>query len=121
MSFNPHSDADRREMLQTIGVESEDDLFADVPDRFRLDRPLDIPSALSEWEALRTLQAHGAANASLICFAGAGYYDHHVPAGVDHLMRRSEFYTAYTPYQPEVSQGTLLATQLASAPEMLSE
>ena len=109
MSFNPHSDADRREMLQTIGVESEDDLFADVPDRFRLDRPLDIPSALSEWEALRTLQAHGAANASLICFAGAGYYDHHVPAVVDHLIRRSEFYTAYTPYQPEVSQGTLQA------------
>ena len=107
MSFIPHSEADRREMLRTIGVDSEDELFSDIPGKFRLAGPLDLPPAQSEWEALRSLQEIAGRNRSLICFAGAGYYDHHVPAIVDHLIRRSEFYTAYTPYQAEVSQGTL--------------
>jgi len=107
MTFIPHSDADRREMLRTIGVDSEDELFANIPEKFRLERELDLPPAQSEWEALKTLQDLAADSRELICFAGAGYYDHHVPAAVDHLIRRSEFYTAYTPYQAEVSQGTL--------------
>ncbi|UCC71798.1 MAG: aminomethyl-transferring glycine dehydrogenase subunit GcvPA [Gemmatimonadota bacterium] len=107
MSFVPHSAADRQEMLRTIGASSEDDLFADIPEKLRLKAPLDLPPALSEWEAVRTLQQLAGESRQLICFAGAGYYDHYVPAVVDHLIRRSEFYTAYTPYQAEVSQGTL--------------
>jgi glycine dehydrogenase subunit 1 len=107
MSFVPHSDADRQEMLRTAGISSEDELFADIPEKFRLQKPLDLPPALSEWEAVKTLQGLADDSKHLICFAGAGYYDHHVPAVVDHLIRRSEFYTAYTPYQAEVSQGTL--------------
>jgi glycine dehydrogenase subunit 1 len=107
MSYLPHSEADRKEMLRTIGASSQDELFADVPEKLRLNAPLDIPPALSEWEAVRTLDQLAGESRQLICFAGAGYYDHHVPAVVDHLIRRSEFYTAYTPYQAEVSQGTL--------------
>jgi glycine cleavage system P protein (glycine dehydrogenase) subunit 1 len=107
MSFVPHSEADRQEMLRTIGVSSEDELFADIPEKFRRSEPLDLPAALSEWEALHALQQLANDSRHLLCFAGAGYYDHHVPAIVDHLIRRSEFYTAYTPYQAEVSQGTL--------------
>ncbi len=107
MSFVPHSDADRDEMLAAAGVAHVDELFADIPADLRLAGPLDLPPALSEWEALRRLQAYAAENPPLLGFAGAGIYDHHVPAAVDHLVRRSEFYTAYTPYQPEVSQGTL--------------
>ena len=107
MSFIPHSEADREEMLRTIGVASQDELFSDIPEKFRLKEYLDVPTALSEWEAVATLQQLAKKSPSLICFAGAGYYDHYVPAVVDHLIRRSEFYTAYTPYQPEVSQGTL--------------
>jgi glycine dehydrogenase subunit 1 len=107
MTFIPHAEADRREMLRTIGVSSEDELFGNIPEKFRLDGEIDLPSALSEWEALAALRELAGESRGLICFAGAGYYDHHVPAAVDHLIRRSEFYTAYTPYQAEVSQGTL--------------
>jgi glycine dehydrogenase subunit 1 len=107
MSFVPHSKADRQTMLRTIGAASEDELLADVPEKLRVNRPLDLPPALSEWEAVRALQELAGESRHLTCFAGAGYYDHHVPAVVDHLIRRSEFYTAYTPYQAEVSQGTL--------------
>ncbi len=109
MSFVPHSEADRREMLEAIGVPDVKRLFADIPEGLLLDRPLDLPEPLSEWEAVRLLRGLAARNASLVSFAGAGIYDHHVPAAVDHLLRRSEFYTAYTPYQAEVSQGTLQA------------
>jgi glycine dehydrogenase subunit 1 len=107
MSFIPHSEADRREMLDRIGVSDVRDLYDDVPEELILEGDLDIPEALSEWEAVRELNRLAGENRSLVCFAGAGQYDHHVPAAVDHLIRRSEFYTAYTPYQPEVSQGTL--------------
>ncbi len=107
MSFVPHSEAEREEMLRTIGASSEDELLSDVPEALRLTRPLDLPPPLSEWEAVRALQQVAAESHGLVCFAGAGYYDHHVPAVVDHILRRSEFYTAYTPYQAEVSQGTL--------------
>ncbi len=107
MSFIPHSEADRREMLDRIGVSDVRDLYDDVPEELILEGDLGIPEALSEWEAVRELNRLAGENRSLVCFAGAGQYDHHVPAAVDHLIRRSEFYTAYTPYQPEVSQGTL--------------
>jgi glycine dehydrogenase subunit 1 len=107
MSFVPHSEAERDEMLRVIGASSEDELLSNVPESLRLRRPLDLRPALSEWEAVRELQQLASESRHLTCFAGAGYYDHHVPAAVDHIIRRSEFYTAYTPYQAEVSQGTL--------------
>ncbi len=107
MSYVPHSDADVREMLKTIGVSTLDDLFAAIPAALRAKRPLAVPEALSEWETIRSVGALAAANPPTICFAGGGLYDHWVPSIVDHVLRRSEFYTAYTPYQPEVSQGTL--------------
>ncbi|MFB6368410.1 MAG: glycine dehydrogenase, partial [Gemmatimonadota bacterium] len=110
MSFVPHSEADRREMLQSIGVDEVDDLFEDIPESLRVpEGGLDLPPALSEWEAYRETERLAEQNEALTSFAGAGIYDHHVPAAVDHVIRRSEFYTAYTPYQAEVSQGTLQA------------
>ncbi|HEX7091159.1 MAG TPA: aminomethyl-transferring glycine dehydrogenase subunit GcvPA [Longimicrobiales bacterium] len=107
MSYVPHSPEDVRRMLDVIGVQSVADLFSQIPREYLLDRPLDLPPPLSEWEAARLLSERAAANESLVCFAGGGVYDHYVPAAVDAILRRSEFYTAYTPYQPEVSQGTL--------------
>ena len=107
MSFIPHSETDRREMLARIGVSDVRELYDDVPAELILDEDLDVPEALSEWEAVRLLTGLAEENRALVCFAGAGQYDHHIPAAADHIVRRSEFYTAYTPYQPEVSQGTL--------------
>ena len=107
MSFLTHSDADRREMLAAIGVADERELYADIPPALLLEEPLAVPPALSEWEAVRAVSRLAGRNAELLSFAGGGIYDHHVPAATDHILRRSEFYTAYTPYQPEVSQGTL--------------
>lgn len=107
MSFVPHSDADRREMLAKIGVGDVEDLYSDIPQGLLLHRELDIPPAMSEWEAVRRVNELAARNVELVSFAGGGMYDHYVPAAVDHIIRRSEFYTAYTPYQPEVAQGTL--------------
>jgi glycine dehydrogenase subunit 1 len=94
-------------MLAKIGVSSIRELYSDIPDSLVRKELPDMPDALSEWETVREIQALADRNHSLTCFAGAGQYDHFVPAAVDHLVRRSEFYTAYTPYQPEVSQGTL--------------
>ena len=107
MSFLTHSEADRREMLAAIGIADERELYGDIPESLLLEGLLEMPSALSEWEAMRLVSGHAARNSELVCFAGGGIYDHHVPAAADHILRRSEFYTAYTPYQPEVSQGTL--------------
>jgi glycine dehydrogenase subunit 1 len=107
--FIPHTDAERDEMLRAIGVNQLDDLFADVPAAYRFPK-LNIPSALTEMEALADVQGLANANESareLVCFLGAGAYNHYTPAAVDYLIRRGEFSTAYTPYQPEVSQGTL--------------
>lgn len=109
MSYIPHSDADVQHMLGVIGVGSIEELFAQIPREYLLDRPLDLPPPLSEWDVARLLSERAATNESLVCFAGGGLYDHYVPAAVDQILRRSEFYTAYTPYQPEVSQGTLQA------------
>lgn len=109
--FIPHTDSERREMLKTIGIEKLEDLFADIPEKYRFPK-LDLPPALSEMEAMEQIQGFAAANESthdLACFLGAGAYNHYIPAAVDSILRRGEFYTAYTPYQPEVSQGTLQA------------
>jgi glycine dehydrogenase subunit 1 len=111
MTYIPHSPKERDEMLATIGVKSLEDLFQDVPARHRFPK-LDLPPALTEMEAAAELEELAYANVStrdLISFLGAGAYNHYIPAVVDHILRRGEFYTAYTPYQPEVSQGTLQA------------
>jgi len=105
------TDAERAEMLQAIGVASVADLFVDVPERLRFPR-LDLPRPLSELELSRELRGLSGMNAnaqSHSMFLGAGAYNHFIPSAVDQILRRSEFYTAYTPYQPEISQGTLQA------------
>ncbi|MFM8944290.1 MAG: aminomethyl-transferring glycine dehydrogenase subunit GcvPA [Actinomycetota bacterium] len=112
MDFAPHTAAEVDEMLRTIGVASVDDLFASIPRAVRLERPLDIPAGVSEMEILGDLAGLASRNRSaddLVCFAGGGAYDHYVPSVVWALAGRSEFYTSYTPYQPELSQGVLRA------------
>ena len=109
--YIPHTDLEREEMLRTIGVNKLEDLFNDVPEANRFPR-LNLPAALTEMEAMSQMQDLAMANEStrdLVCFLGAGAYNHYIPAAIDSLLRRGEFYTAYTPYQPEVSQGTLQA------------
>ena len=108
--YTSATDADRKAMLERIGAASLDDLFADIPEGVRLDRPIDLPPGKPEQEVyayLRDLAARNVSAEDEICFLGAGMYDHYVPALVDALLSRSEFLTPYTPYQPEVSQGTL--------------
>src|SRR5687767_2970788 len=112
MRFAPHTDDDVRGMLEAIGLGSLDDLFHQIPASVRLDRPLDLPEGVSEMEIVSDLRQLAAANRhadDLVCFAGGGAYDHFVPAAVWALAGRSEFYTSYTPYQPELSQGVLQA------------
>src|SRR5712691_4865297 len=96
-------------MLQEIGVASIENLFDSIPEDLRLLKRLNVPAALSEIELLKRFGDVGARNtaASRVSFLGAGAYSHYVPTVVDHLISRSEFFTAYTPYQPEISQGTL--------------
>ncbi len=111
MPYIPHSDADRRAMLDAVGAQSIDDLFADVPESVRFP-DLELPAALSELGVRWEMDALAGANfttADGSCFLGAGAYRHFVPAVVDAVISRGEFYTAYTPYQPEISQGTLQA------------
>jgi glycine dehydrogenase subunit 1 len=106
------TDADREEMLSAIGVGSVDELFADIPESVRLDRPLDLEPALSEPELVAHLAELAARNVPVggeLSFLGAGVYDHYVPAVVDAVLSRGELLTAYTPYQPEMSQGVLQA------------
>jgi glycine dehydrogenase subunit 1 len=110
MRYLPLTDRDRGDMLATIGVGSIDDLFADVPHAARLDGLLDLPRAMGELEverAISEMAARNVAACSVPCFIGGGAYRHHIPAAVDHLIQRGEFLTSYTPYQPEISQGTL--------------
>jgi glycine dehydrogenase subunit 1 len=109
VSYLSLSDKDKKEMLARIGVGSVDDLFGCIPDAVRLKRPLDLPPARSELELVRTVEAIGAKNASagLVSFLGGGAYEHFIPTVVDYLSSRGEFVSPYTPYQPEVSQGTL--------------
>jgi glycine dehydrogenase subunit 1 len=110
MRYIPSSKADRQEMLAAIGVDSIEHLFAGIPEKLRLRRMLDIPRALTEPELLEYFRSRAARNASdFVSFTGAGIYRHHIPIIIDALISRSEFYTAYTPYQPEIAQGTLQA------------
>src|SRR3990172_5815899 len=112
MRFAPHTDTDVQEMLTRIGASSLDELFEQIPPEVRLERPLALPEGVSEMEILTDLQALAARNRSaedLVCFAGAGAYDHYVPSVVWALAGGSGFSTSYTPYQPELSQGVLQA------------
>lgn len=109
--YIPHTDAEREAMLIKAGVESMEDLFQYVPAKHRFPK-LNLPPALTEMEIMAEMQNIAAGNETtrdLISFLGAGAYNHYTPAAVDSILRRGEFYTAYTPYQPEVSQGTLRA------------
>ena len=111
MTFIPHTDADRQAMLDAIGVKSVDELFGDVPERVRFPE-LDLPDSMTEMEAVGELNEIASYNLPIsqsTIFLGAGAYNHYIPAVVDHMLRRGEFFTAYTPYQPEISQGTLQA------------
>ena len=110
MRYLPLSDTDRSEMLARTGVDTIDDLFADVPKNLLLKEPVYLPRRKGELEVERILSRMAARNvsaSSVPFFVGAGAYKHHVPATVDHLIQRSEFLTSYTPYQPEIAQGTL--------------
>jgi glycine dehydrogenase subunit 1 len=112
MRFLPQGDQELHEMLRVVGASEPADLFTSIPARLRLTRDLSLPPAQSEIELRRTMGQLAAANASAAthpCFLGAGAYNHYVPAAVSQLLLRSEFYTSYTPYQPEMSQGTLQA------------
>jgi glycine dehydrogenase subunit 1 len=112
MRYLPLAESDLAEMLRVAGFRRLEDLAGVLPDALRLKRDLDLPPPLSEMELVekvRSLSKAGKTGKWLISFLGAGAYDHFIPAVVDHVLRRSEFYTAYTPYQPEVSQGTLQA------------
>jgi glycine dehydrogenase subunit 1 len=111
MRYVPHTDAEIAEMLGVVGRESLDQLFATIPPEARFERKLALEPALAEPELMAHLSdlSKKSSGSSLLSFLGAGMYQHHVPPAVDQLLLRSEFYTAYTPYQPEVAQGTLQA------------
>jgi len=111
MNYVPNTEAEQRRMLQAIGVAGIEELFHAVPEHFRFPR-MDLPQPLTEMEVIWELGALADADADVghhACFLGAGAYNHYIPSLVDHMIRRGEFLTAYTPYQPEVSQGTLQA------------
>jgi glycine dehydrogenase subunit 1 len=112
LRYLPHTDADVREMLAVVGQPDLGALFDSIPAQFRLTRPLDVPQAASEYEIQAELEALAAQNehaGARAWFLGAGVHHHYVPSAVDALISRAEFYTSYTPYQPEISQGTLQA------------
>lgn len=110
--YLPMTEEDKQQMLQTIGVQSIDELFSDIPESVRFQGEYNIKPAKSEPELMKELMELAAKNADMktyTSFLGAGVYDHYIPTIVDHVISRSEFYTAYTPYQPEISQGELQA------------
>jgi glycine dehydrogenase subunit 1 len=112
MPYLPNTEADVEAMLRRIGVKSFEELAADIPEEIRSQAEIRLPAGLSELETVERVGELAAANrpaSGLVSFLGGGAYDHYVPAAVDHILLRSEFYTAYTPYQAEVSQGTLQA------------
>jgi len=113
MAYIPHTDRQRKEMLESLGLESVEQLFQEqIPSALRLGRDLDVPEAMSEIELRRHFSDLASCNvgaADMSCFLGAGIYDHYVPSIVRTIILRGEFHTAYTPYQPEMSQGTLQA------------
>jgi len=107
MPFIPHTDKEVDAMLASIGVDSIEQLFDEIPHQLRADALRDIPDRISEMDISRLMQQRAAQDDQALCFAGAGAYEHHIPAAVWELTTRGEFYTAYTPYQAEASQGTL--------------
>ncbi|MGZ3599984.1 MAG: aminomethyl-transferring glycine dehydrogenase subunit GcvPA [Ktedonobacterales bacterium] len=112
MNYVPNTDAEQHEMLRAVGAETIEDLLAPIPEQVRLKRPLDLPAALPEPDLKRLMLRMSEKNGDLDhygSFLGAGSYDHILPSVVPHLVKRSEFYTSYTPYQPEISQGMLQA------------
>ena len=112
MPYIPHTQRDQERMMRAIGIDDVDELFGDIPGSLKLEKALDLPEPLSEMELIAELNEIANANRGVdhyISFLGAGAYDHFVPSAVNHLVTRSEFYTAYTPYQAEISQGILQA------------
>ena len=110
--YIPNTLEQQESMLQEIGKESLKDLFKDIPEGLKFNEKLNIPEAMSEMELIRHMEGLAAKNANTgeyTCFLGAGAYDHYIPSVIKHILMRGEFYTAYTPYQPEISQGTLQA------------
>src|SRR3954462_10277445 len=110
--YTSATDADRREMLHAIGVESVEELFRDIPEPVRQREPIALPDGMAEqdvYDHLRRLASRNRDAESEVTFLGAGMYDHYVPALIDSILQRSEFLTPYTPYQPEISQGGLQA------------
>lgn len=107
MPFIPHTDSEIRSMLDTIGVNNVDAIFDEIPSNLRCGTLSNVPEGLTEYEVTRLLHERAAEDKALSCFAGAGAYDHHIPAAVWEITTRGEFYSAYTPYQAEASQGTL--------------
>lgn len=108
--YIPNTPQDEQEMLKTIGLDSMDQLFGDIPEQVHLTKPLNIPDSKSELEVsgyLKNLADKNCPVSQLACFLGAGAYDHYIPSVINAITSRSEFYTSYTPYQPEISQGTL--------------
>ena len=111
-NYIPNTPDEVQEMLKAIGVKTVDDLFAEIPPELRLQGDLQLPAGISEFEMTRKLATLARENTTVddaVCFLGGGAYDHIVPAMIDHILLRGDFFTAYTPYQPEVSQGTLQA------------
>jgi glycine dehydrogenase subunit 1 len=107
MPFIPHTETDLREMLDAIGVSDIEDLFDEIPDSLRIDKLSGVPDGMNEQEVTRLMIERAEQDGRPLCFMGAGAYDHHVPAAVWEITTRGEFYSAYTPYQAEASQGTL--------------
>ncbi len=107
MPFIPHNESDVRKMLQAIGVDSIDDLFDEIPASLRIETLEDVPAGLGEMEIQRLMRRRADRDGAPLCFIGGGAYEHHIPAAVWEITTRGEFYSAYTPYQAEASQGTL--------------
>ena len=105
--YFPHTDEDLKAMLERVGVDSLDALYADIPESIRFRGDYELPSEMSEMEVRELFETLGAENQQLTCFAGMGVYDHYTPSVIPQLLQRSEFLTSYTPYQAEISQGTL--------------
>ena len=105
--FFPHTEEDLKEMLAKAGVSSLEELYAEVPESIRFKGNYDLPEAMSELEIRQFFNELAKENKQLVCFAGAGTYDHYTPSVIPSIVERSEFLTSYTPYQAEISQGTL--------------
>ena len=105
--FFPHTDEDLSQMLERVGIKSLDELYADVPEAIRFRKEYNLPEAMSEAEIRNYFETIASLNTPLTVFAGGGVYDHYAPSAVQNILQRSEFLTSYTPYQAEISQGTL--------------